>query len=238
MFDKVKVDNILQYIDFSMFDVDDFSSDWVENEFLGSEEYDYLTEELDFNICYGATKLVFIPPEKYDFVIKIPFKGVYAEYEDEDGDEDWKYHDFTCAVYPLSGECGDDYCLSEAQYYSCAVEVGIEKMFCGTFYYTRIDNIPIYVSEKAHQVGDSFCEVMSCAEIDTTQKLINSTGLHNVFNYRFFNRALKFVGLEYVENFYHFLEDNGLHDFYSANYGILENGCPVIIDYSDYREKD
>lgn len=231
MFNNKEIDKVLRNIDFSMFDIDNFSLEWVEEQFYYSSEYNYLVKDLGYSICYGATKLVFIPPE-YDFVIKIPFKGVYETNEEDD----YEFIEFQNAVYPISMTWGNDYCRSEAEYYQYAKDLKVDKLFCATYYYTYLNHIPIYISKKANDIGKVLNFYLSIEEFEKIDNIVKETHLYNVFNYSFFSRALHFVSIEYLKNFFYFLEECDLHDFTSDNYGVLDNGCPVILDYSDYRE--
>lgn len=233
----IQVKEILNKIDFSLFDREDFNSKWVENEFFYSKQYEELRKN-NIDVKYGISKLVFIP-KKYNFVVKIPFLGSYNDNydvnyisENDDDDYDYDFIPFKGAIYPISNKNGNDYCRSEVEYYQLAKKYHFEELFCETIFISKKDNIPVYISEKAK--GSERFRCLSKEEKEDVTNLM----LKNNFPYKnatLVHALLQFYDLDYITKFVNFLFDNNIGDLHTENYGEnLITHKPILIDYSNF----
>ena len=122
---------------------------------LGPDEDSYFDDEWlvcqlddiceDANIEYGISKVVIIP-EEGNFVIKIPFNGMYYHYWDKDADcydgAEFSYYHEACA--PDSS----DYCWDEVIKIEKACEMGFDKLFPATSFLMEKDGHRVYIQEK------------------------------------------------------------------------------------------
>lgn len=236
----VQVKSVLSLIDFSIFKKDNFGKEFIEDRYFSSPSYKML-EINNIKVNYGVTKLVFIP-KKYNFVIKIPFKGCYecGSYygsEEEEYDTYEEFLSFERAKYPLysSKACGYNYCRSEAELYQIAKKEGFSQFLCSTEYFTTINDIPIYVSEKAN-VGIISNATISKEEKKSTSDFAKKNRIFRYGNLGFLNQLLKNYDIELVKNFFDFLDKYEMNsDLHVDNLGIrLSDEKPVIIDYSGF----
>lgn len=185
----------------------------------------------EFDYDAGATKLV-IMPEDRDYVIKIPFSGLYNEWGDYipfNGAEDDGY--------------GDDYCEAEQLYYNEARKAGYGKFFMKVFCVGSSCSYPIYVQEKV----DEFCRYTCIAHqkkhtSDESLKTVVSNHLDDKMQLPKIWLASCLTAFEGDEqkltDFIKFLDDTGIKtDLHAGNLGYFK-GHPVIIDYGGYHEQD
>lgn len=202
----------------------------------------YSTE--DYTIDSGASKVVLIFNNP-DYVVKIPFKGDFCEYNDYDCenscDRDCScsqcsrrsmvegYDKFTGARIGES-EYGWDYCASEQFFYEKAIVAGVEEFFIKTILIGEFDGHPIYLQEKVEVYGYGsqtksseqskkiFMEKFRCSEIS---------------NEDFGGLLIEYYGEDRVNQLVKFLKEAGISDLHNNNVGIRANR-PVFFDYSGY----
>ncbi len=209
----------------------------------------HLPEDFDYDYYYGATKIVFILPDK-NFVIKIPFSGCYVDKEIETKAEKgakykWisSYSKFTGAQSPMMTE-GDewDYCQVECDIYALAEEEAVEDFFAKTECIGFIHNYPIYVQEIAKIYKDIYpfreTEETEYRKKYTEEDYEKIDSLCYNHNYDYFNKywlcdAFKYYGEIRGEEFLQFIKNVRVEDLHKANIGYIGDR-PVIIDYSGF----
>ena len=167
----------------------------------------------------GATKMVFFNDELEDWVIKVPFL-------------------FSPDIAP--GSKGyEDFCYAEVEVYEEAVKEGLDEYFAPTYLYTMIDDIPFYVQRKAECNSDvnedvffSYCS-NSYDKEDFESEDEYYDAINNDAEYMEECDRLSAIFGGWITKLINFLEDRGIGDFHSANFGFIK-GSPVLIDYSGY----
>lgn len=201
-----------EYAEFTEDDVEDFKEDYVPD-----VEWDY-----------GASKLVFMPPES-KFVIKIPFRGqnecVFGE-----NDELLDYKDFC----EFSGaRDGWDYCHTELIIYNSAEEKELDQCFAKTSLIGKVKGYPIYQQEKAKIFGHTCNESeYSKEKTGSTEKKCKELDVNN-FNSCWLSDFIDYYGNELFVKFMLFLKEMRINDLHRDNLGYI-NGRPVLVDYSGF----
>ena len=188
----------------------------------------YLPDDFDYDVEYGATKLVLMPSNE-NFVIKIPFTGYYTE------EFDGKEGKFKEIYYTFNGADNGswDYCKCECERYLTAKQENLEKYFAKTTYLDSINDHPIYIQEKAVIYVNSSKKEISLKEEETTRKKCSKQGTC-CFNVHWLNDLLKYCGDKEFEDFLFFIKINGFNDdLHSTNIGYIGNK-PVLVDYSGF----
>ena len=210
---------------------------------LGPDEDSYFDDEWlvcqlddiceDANIEYGISKVVIIP-EEGNFVIKIPFNGMYYHYWDEEADcydgAEFSYYHEACA--PDSS----DYCWDEVIKIEKACEMGFDKLFPATSFLMEKDGHRVYIQEKVRTVGHFNPGNIS----EDSRKRAESLNFHYKKCNNIWRAAvIEFYGEDYWVAFcdWDFRSDvNILSDMHSGNYGYDMEGHPIILDASGFRE--
>ena len=212
----------------------------------------YLPEDFNYDYHYGATKIVFILPDK-NFVIKIPFSGCYKNTMIETNTEKgvkskWisRYSKFTGAQSPMrKAEEGEwDYCQVECDIYALAAEEAVEDFFAKTECIGFIHGYPIYVQE----IAKIYKDIYPSYETEETEyrKKYTEEDYKKIYslccnhNYDYFNMywlcdAFKYYGEIKGEEFLQFIKNACVGDLHKANIGYIGDR-PVIIDYSGFND--
>lgn len=206
---------------------DTFDSDWVSYEV--GKNYSG-----DFRIDNGVSKMVIIP-ENEDFVIKIPFNGMYEyEWDDEEEDYDWENPSFD---YFIGAEAPDvtDYCWNEMLTIEKAQEAGFGGLFPNMEFLMCYNGIRFYIQEKVrtsrafHPVGLS----------QDSRDAANSLNMHYQCGSSEWRAAIiEAYGTDFWVNFVNWDDENQigtLTDMHSMNYGYDMDGSPIILDASGFR---
>ena len=190
--------------------------------------------------AWGATKLVIIP-QKGDFVIKIPFEGQEVELwpideetgeENYDAEPEWSIDRFMYA----QNDTHWDYCLTEVERYSLAREFGFEKYFLETFCIGYINGHPIYVQEKADEIGSSSNSHKTKTSREEVRELMSESGTYVDIPWDWLAVVMDYMDNAEVElvDFLRFLYDNDIdNDLHGGNIG-FKYGRPVIVDYAGF----
>lgn len=184
----------------------------------------------NYEIAHGATKLVIIPTFE-DFVIKLPYTGLWTSYDYKNSDEsyfsDEDYQDF---YYADCKEREWDYCGGEAQRFLIAKENGLGQHFAETRLIGLINDYPVYVQEKCtiltnyntyhtyNERAETIKVCPHCAGIDVSW----------LTDFRLYNGKKELI---YFLKFIHNLQWDD--DLRSANLGYI-NDRPVLIDYAGF----
>ena len=238
MMNKELIDKIIELID-------------IPNDFGVCEYDDFLREEEDIynvlqrndinaEIRFGCTKLVIIPEES-DYVIKIPFNGMWYEvYNNETNDyEDDEFIGFYKAN-DLGEDCVEnwDYCENELCKYERAVEDGFGKFFPDTQFYNWKHSYPIYIQKKickccADMWGDDFKKVSD----NTSKYYAEHSDDFYCLPEDWALAAIEYYGAEMMRKFCEYIQEHHMHrDLHHANLGFDENNAPIVIDWAGYRD--
>lgn len=212
----------------------------------------HLPEDLNYDYHYGATKIVFILPDK-DFVIKIPFSGQYIHKEVIKKTETGKvcrqrvsrYIEFEGAESPICGEGrGWNYCQVECDIYALAESETVEEFFAKTECIGFIHDYPIYIQETAKIYKDMYPfrdnEEREYKEKYTKKEIKTIDSLCEKYHYYFFNvfwlcDAFNYYGQEKGEKLLSFIKTARIEDLHKSNIGYIGEK-PVIIDYAGFNE--
>ncbi len=187
--------------------------------------------EVDW-IKNGISKIVISYSCLPNYVIKVPFKGQYSDYNDEA-----EFFTYASCEKPYKNINSWDYCESEANCYQDAKEYyDLGDMFAKTEYLGEIENIPIYISEKITMLMSD----MNVKDSDKhTEKIAKSLRSKYEIDYSFCegDGLLAFIncyGEERTEDLVSFLEEYGVSDLHDGNIGYDLYGNVKIIDYSGW----
>lgn len=189
---------------------------------------------------YGVSKIVFYFSDIPDYVIKIPFQFYYNyeyDYKQDDYIETGELEEFSYADYdaPFDNLNLWDYCETEAEYYNIAYFSHVDECFAGTEYLCKIQNHPIYISEKIEFVlSDNRGTIKPSDKAFCTANkwTVNSEyGLQKAMPY-----FIDAYGEEKASEFLRFLNNNPIEDFHSGNFGFDKNGKIKLIDYSGWND--
>ena len=194
-----------------------------------------------YTLEYGATKAVVIP-KNCNKVLKIPFHAFVYETNEED-DEDYEQVDFINA----NSECGWDYCYDEFCKYEQSKEDGFSDFFPETEFYNYIQDgyskIPVYIQERVNPFRYDVKTLKNSKSYDTARDLVSTMNEHSYrikrLDIYFITECINFYGKEKTEKFieYIFLEYPEIgSDLHNANLGRRDDGSPVILDFSGFRE--
>lgn len=196
---------------------------------------DYLPS--DWTAVSGCTKCVIIPPEGYDYVIKIPFTHDYWEDNfDENGDD---IVPFEGAYLPMSDSYTWDYCAAEAELSELAVQEGIDKFFALTKFLVTWCHHPIYIQEKCEGINktpeeDAKSPITRELEREANRIQSDASSLWPL-DKRFLAAGLFLYGAESLKHLNDFIADYSIQDLHNGNYGYAAGTfVPKIYDYSGY----
>ena len=184
--------------------------------------------QLDSSVetAYGASKFVIFLNNKE--VVKVPFSGCY--WWDEDAEDHYRFDEFM----------NTDYCATEAAVYADAVALGVEKFFASMKYRgTAKGGTPIYLAERVYTYYDNGA-VRERTDSFSKRSQEIADEMKDNYNIRIHRewlaRAIEYYGEDAVNDLLAFIELEGINDFHTENIGFREDGSPVILDYSGYRE--
>ena len=193
----------------------------------------------------GCSKAVFFFDELPSFVVKVPFFGQTFEYWDDvseqyyisDDIEEFYGADYLLGENGIHAENNWDYCATEASIYSYAKLNKIEFFFAKTEYICTINDIPIYLSEKASECkweyGKGLYPSVKCKSV--IEKYQNTFDRRpQVPNY-IIEEMLKSYSQKETEDFIFFLQNSSITDLHDGNWGIINNKIKII-DYSDFED--
>lgn len=175
---------------------------------------------LNFKYFHGMSKVCIIPTGA-DYVIKIPFNGVWYDY-----DKSFDY--FWCANDDENHKW--DYCFTEMICYNYAKKEKVEKAFCKTKLLGYTNDYPIYIQQRASVFSDLKEEEDYRSE--RTEDYCCSHGFR-CFNPVWIADAIEYYGQSQFSRLMDFIDNYGIDDLHTENIGYIKNK-PVLIDYSDF----
>ena len=183
-------------------------------------------------ISWGATKLVIIPPHE-DYVIKIPFTGLYKGEQDEDGDY------FECQkVKDLDVK---NVCDQEIDMYKNFTS-DLQNVVLPIVFVGMLDNLPIYIQEKIDTTYEESPDYASERDYYKDNKFPAwyHIALHIMedldyfkFHVVFLMKMLRQVGINTTREIVEEVIDE-IPDIHASNYGYTKNGKCVIFDIAGY----
>lgn len=180
-----------------------------------------LPSTFEYTYAYGASKLVIIPKQETDYVIKIPFEG-YVEHNE--------FYSFTNANWDNYRNW--DYCLTEVLNYHCAKKNKVERVLAKTRLIGEVNNHPIYIQERAMTYEDAE-EDKVINDIRSTSRThkICSKKHYKIFNLDWITDVYNYYGKRRFDKIMSFVETIG--DLHDDNIGYI-GSRPVLVDYSDF----
>lgn len=220
--------------------------------------YDAVTDiDADADIHYGISKLVIISPNLGDYVVKIPFNGMYEDScENEctrEGGCSSAYQNYCCCDCPY-GEISDDdcwcdysnadsptgwnYCDAEWQKYKKLKKNGLGCFVAKIYPFMEIDGFKCFIQEVAVAENDHYEDT---AIHITKASLKKAQDFNEEFCYdlneAWLGLCIETFGAALVRRFMRYVEteDNEiLTDMHSGNYGYRPNGTPCILDFASF----
>ncbi len=199
----------------------------------------YLPKEFDYDWRTGASKLVLIPCEE-NYVIKLPFKGNYHYFYDENE----QFKTFSIPGLPALHEF--DHCAEELKLYHIASKYHTSQILLKNIYIGEVNEEPVYIQQKAvtfNEYYDSGDEdyfdnesVHTQEEIESMEKSYEKSNVYFVGDNSKLDTWLTDVHKYYGEKqFIKFLQfiDSYINDLHSENIGYIGDR-PVIIDYASF----
>lgn len=129
--------------------------------------------DVDAELHYGISKLVIISPHLGDYVIKVPFNGMYEENYDcgcskEDGCDyngrcccycehgvEPDYKDYWCDYSNADSPTGWNYCDAEWQKYKNLRKIGLDYFVAKTYPFVEINGFKCFIQEVAIAENDA-----------------------------------------------------------------------------------
>ena len=185
----------------------------------------------NFILASGVSKVAIIPKEK-NYVIKIPYYGIYR-----------KSNGIKCFdPYFSSISKSSDYCKSEEIIYNKAKANGLDTFFAEIEQIGKIKSIPIYVQRKAVIFEDVYYpeddeeENLNEHEISIFKTITTKYSDLVEDEYLPISWMKDFIcsyGELAFDKLYNFLSDNNIQDLHSENIGYI---CerPVLVDFSGF----
>ena len=185
----------------------------------------------NFILASGVSKVAIIPKEK-NYVIKIPYYGVYR-----------KGNGIKCFdPYFSSISKSSDYCKSEEIIYNKAKANGLETFFAEIEQIGKIKSIPIYVQRKAVIFEDVYYpeddeeENLNEREVSIFKTITTKYSDLVEDEYLPISWMKDFIcsyGELAFDKLYNFLSNNNIQDLHSENIGYI---CerPVLVDFSGF----
>lgn len=158
------------------------------------------------NFYSGATKICIEDKRLGDWVLKVGFDRSTCEY--------YREH-----------ENANDYCELEMENYQKACKENFEKYFAETYFFKEVDGVKFFWQEKVRLDEDSLdkCSSEYCAVDSYFDELDDDDRIMSLYG-----------DTEEVNDFINFLDDNGINDLHSENWGWTKDGRVVAIDFSGY----
>ena len=209
------------------------------------EELYSLIDIPDIQIKTGMTKCVIIIPN-CSIVIKIPLLGVH--YYERVWDEEYEeYHDTGYDYYEEYSSANDlqslsnpnddydnDYCWNELQKYELARKKGFSDIFLETCFYGTVDDVPIYLQEKAQTLYEAIHASKSYHSSPESRRILKDTGL--VADVDWSAAILDLYGIRFYKELQIFLDKYEMDDdLHNSNIGYCNNK-PIILDWSGWRD--
>ena len=195
---------------------------------------DFVFDQLPSNCTtdWGVTQFVIIDKDLID-VIKIPFRGTWESY----------YNDDTNADDERFVEFDNHYDIITQQIYEKAIKKNVADIFIEQIYLGEtIDGTPVYRQEYVYPCSDEKIHNTTKGSRDLVNQeykkaivsATKSSSYWNTFRNDWLANVVDCFGLDFIKRLFDFLAENELTDFHEGNYGWRANGDPCIFDYAGY----
>lgn len=212
--------------------------------------------DVDVKLHYGISKLVIISPHLGNYVIKVPFNGMYEENYDygcskEDGCNysccccgsckygiKPDYKDCWCDYSNADSPTGWNYCDAEWQKYKNLRKVGLDCFVAKTYPFIEIGGFKCFIQEVATAEDDADGNETSRVTVASRKKAesLNSE-FHCDLDEDWLGLCVEIFGANKVRRFMKYVEEKDpeiLNDMHSGNYGYRPNGTPCILDFASF----
>lgn len=195
-----------------------------------------------FHITNGVSKAVIIP-DSFDFVIKIPFNGLWIENYDrawneeeeeyEDDEDAYIFEYFSGANAPDSS----DYCWDEMIKINAACDNGFEALFPQTDFLGEFNDVKFYIQEKVEVARGCVCHTKPSNEsLDRSQSIAPR---YQICSVEWRAVVIEMYGESFWTTFVNWNDstnNNMLTDMHAGNYGYTFEGAPVLLDVAGYND--
>ena len=192
------------------------------------EQVKRIVEHNDVVVNCGVSKVAIILKE-LPFVIKVPFDGVWDEVEDYETEiMTMEFSDFNYG----GGTKYNDYCAIELDITNMAHEAGYDCFIPDMMFLCEVNGRRFYVQEKVKSLSESRREVNPTPDSYERAKRDRSD-----FDREWVALVYDFYGEDAWNEFVEWAENEAseiLSDCHSGNYGIRNDGTPVIFDISGF----
>ena len=212
--------------------------------------------DADADVHYGISKLVIISPHLGNYVIKVPFNGMYEENYDcgcskenecnynfrcycdcEHGVEP-DYKDYWCDYSNADSPTGWNYCDAEWQKYKNLRKIGLDCFVAKIYPFIEIGGFKCFIQEVATAKNDADGNETSRVTAASRKK---AESLNSEFHYDldegWLGLCVEIFGANKVRRFMKYVEEEDpeiLNDMHSGNYGYRPNGTPCILDFASF----
>ena len=186
----------------------------------------------DTNFSYntGASKFAILDDCFDNNVIKIPFSyDDEAEYECNASQSFVNQCDGCCdeCEYGCLNDLLQDYCLLETEVYERAEEAGLDFLFAKEELLLEDDGYSVYIQEKVdgqRPVSNPDTYSQNIADIFDTSWAYNAfvIAVYNCYGHDICGKLIDFI------------EENGINDLHTGNWGYSKEGKPIAFDYSGF----
>lgn len=188
----------------------------------------------------GCSKLAIVN-KTCNYVVKIPFRGMYYNSYDESSDDwDEEYFEEFHYANDIAGNSDAkvwDYCENELIKYEKAINAGFGEFFAETAYYGLIDNTPVYIQEKAIALSERGYEGLHYSDDADKSYTNNRDRIRGWIDEVWTKLAIDWYGLDKVIKFLNYIDAEGLDsDLHRGNIGFTDAGKPVLIDWAGWRD--
>ena len=190
----------------------------------------------------GISKMAIVF-KNFDFVLKIPFRGMecdcYGDSYDEENDEremdEYGFYSFENAEATEEGGACWNYCELELSIGSDAKAKGLGAYLPEVTFIEKINNYYVYEQAKASVLEElSTYKSLSRNSEKRTEEFCNSNRVW-CFNTLWIENFIREYGEQEFLILNDFLNEYCVDDLHDGNLGYID-GKPVIIDYASYRD--
>ncbi len=188
----------------------------------------------DAKIFYGISKLVIVSKNIGNYVIKIPFNGMYIETYDDEQESSVEWEDYSNADSPT----GWNYCDAEWRKYRALKAAHLDCFVSKTYPFITIEGFKCFIQEMAiakREYEDEREEEFSKKSYDKANRLnyeydtyIDAEWLALCIDKFGVNKVIKF--LKYATT----IDEEIIQDLHAGNYGLRPNGTPCILDFASF----
>lgn len=212
--------------------------------------------DADADLHYGISKLVIISPHLGNYVIKVPFNGIYEEnYHYKcalDGECPYSHCDcyacehgiepdpkeYWCDYSNADSPTGWNYCEAEWQKYKNLRKIGLDCFVAKTYPFIEIGGFKCFIQEVATAEDDADGNETSRVTAASRKKAENlNSEFHYGLDEDWLGLCIEIFGAKKVRHFMRYArytDHEILDDMHSGNYGYRPDGTPCILDFASF----